>query len=105
MSSLSLLAVSCVVGFAVAIEEDRLVMARNKERVVVAKCPEHERLESEFLEARNRYRALTRLRRLTPLEEKRLMDQVAMAIARIKEHDAEHGCQGREKGVAVGSIR
>jgi hypothetical protein len=42
---------------------------------------------------------------LTPLEEKRLMDQVAMAIAHIKEHDTEHGCQGREKGMAVGSTR
>jgi hypothetical protein len=56
-------------------------------------CPEHERLESEFLEQRDRFRALTRLRRLTPLEEKQLLDRVAMTIARLKEHAAEHGCQ------------
>lgn len=58
-------------------------------------CPEHARLESEYLECRDRLRALTRLRRLTLPEEKRLRDGVAMAIARVKEHAAEHGCQGR----------
>ena len=56
-------------------------------------CPEHDRLESEFLEERNRARALTRLRRLTQREEKQILDRVAMAIARVKEHEAEHGCQ------------
>jgi hypothetical protein len=58
-------------------------------------CPEHARLESEFLEARDRFRGLSRLRQLTRMEEKRLAEQVAMAIARVKEHVAEHGCQRR----------
>ena len=59
-------------------------------------CPEHARLESEFLEARDRFRALTRLRQLTTVEEKRLLDGVAMAIARVKQHAAEHRCQRQE---------
>jgi len=58
-------------------------------------CPEHARLESEFLEARDRLRGLARLRQLTRVEEKRLAEQVAMTIARLKEHLAEHGCQRR----------
>jgi hypothetical protein len=58
-------------------------------------CPEHARLESEFLEARDRFRGLARLRQLTRAEERRLAEQVAMAIARVKEHVAEHGCQRR----------
>lgn len=58
-------------------------------------CPEHARLESEFLEARDRFRGLTRLRQLTRAEEKRLAEQVAMTIARLKEHLNEHGCQLR----------
>jgi len=58
-------------------------------------CPEHARLESEFLEARDRLRGLVRLRQLSRVEEKRLAEQVAMAIARVKEHVAEHGCQRR----------
>jgi hypothetical protein len=56
-------------------------------------CPEHARLESEFQEARDRMRNLLRLRQLTRLEERRLADQVAMTIARLKEHIAAHGCQ------------
>jgi hypothetical protein len=61
--------------------------------VLAISCPEHERLESEFVEERNRYRALSRLRKLTHAEEKQLQDRVAMAIARLKEHEAEHRCQ------------
>lgn len=56
-------------------------------------CPEHARLESEFLEARDRMRALVRLRNLTSAEERRLAEKVAWAIARLKEHVAEHGCE------------
>jgi hypothetical protein len=63
-----------------------------------SRCAECERLEAEFLEARDRLRTLTRLRRLTAVEEKRLVDRVAMAIARSKEHAAGHTCEGRKKG-------
>ena len=56
-------------------------------------CPEHARLESEFQEARDRMRNLMRLRKLTRAEERQLADRVAMAIARLKEHLAEHRCQ------------
>jgi len=56
-------------------------------------CPEHARLESEFQEARDRMRNLMRLRKLTRAEERQLADKVAMAIARLKEHLAEHCCQ------------
>jgi hypothetical protein len=34
-----------------------------------------------------------RLRTLTRQEERRLADEVAMAIARLKEHTAAHGCE------------
>ena len=65
-------------------------------------CPEHARLEDEYLQARDRMRSLLRLRQLTRVsrsatakdeEERRLADQVAMAIARLKEHVAAHGCE------------
>jgi hypothetical protein len=65
--------------------------------ILAVSCPEHERLESEFQEARDRLRTLTRLRSLTLPEEKHLVDRVAMAIARIKEHEAEHRCQRQER--------
>jgi len=56
-------------------------------------CPEHARLEDEYLAARDRMRNFIRLRKLTRHEERRLADQVAMAIARLKEHTAAHGCE------------
>jgi hypothetical protein len=56
-------------------------------------CPEHARLESEFIEARDRMRGLVRLRNLSAAEERELAVRVAMAIARLKEHVAEHGCE------------
>ena len=56
-------------------------------------CPEHARLENEYFEARERMRNLVRLRQLTKAEERQLADRVAMAIARMKEHEAEHGCR------------
>ena len=56
-------------------------------------CPEHARLESEFRESRDRMRNLLRLRQLTGFEERALADQVAMTIARLKEHIAAHGCE------------
>jgi hypothetical protein len=58
-------------------------------------CPEHARLESEFIEVRDRMRALMRLRKLEAAEERQLAVRVAMAIARLKEHVAEHGCERR----------
>jgi hypothetical protein len=58
-------------------------------------CPEHARLESEFIEARDRMRSLIRLRNVTRAEERQLAVKVAMAIARLKEHVAEHGCESQ----------
>jgi hypothetical protein len=84
MLSSLFLAVSCVGGSA------------------ARQCAECERLEAEFLEARDRLRTLTRLRRLTGLEEKKLTDRVAMAIARSKEHSAAHARERRDKGMAAG---
>jgi hypothetical protein len=40
-------------------------------------------------------RSLVRLRALSPAEERQLAVGVAMAIARLKEHVAEHGCEAR----------
>ena len=48
--------------------------------------PECERLEADFLDARSRLQ---------------LIDRVAMAIARIKEHEATHGREACEKGMAA----
>jgi len=56
-------------------------------------CPEHARLEDEYLAVRDRMRNLIRLRKLTRQEERLLADQVAMAIARLKEHTAAQGCE------------
>jgi hypothetical protein len=56
-------------------------------------CPEHARLESEFIEARGRMRGLVRLRNLSPVEERQLAVRVARAHAPVKEHVAEHGCE------------
>jgi len=56
-------------------------------------CPEHARLEEEYLAARDRLRNLSRLRVLSRQDERRLADAVAVVIARIKEHTAAHGCE------------
>jgi hypothetical protein len=56
-------------------------------------CPEHARLESEFIAARDWMRSLVRQRALSPAEERQLAVHVAMAIARLKEHVARHGCE------------
>ena len=66
------------------------------------RCPECERLEADFREARDRLRNLSRLRQLSALEEKQLVDRVALAIARAKEHEAGHNVASRKKGMAVG---
>jgi len=65
-------------------------------------CAECERLEADFLEARNRLRLLSRLRKLSAIEEKQLADRVAMAIARAKEHEARHNSESCKKGIAAG---
>jgi hypothetical protein len=65
-------------------------------------CPEHARLESEFQEARDRLRSFLtashdvvdfRQRQFSRQQERRLADEMAMAIARLKEHMAAHGCK------------
>lgn len=58
-------------------------------------CPEHARLESAFLAARERLRSRIRLQNLSPAEERELAVDVARTIARLKEHAAEHGCQSQ----------
>jgi hypothetical protein len=74
-------------------------------------CPEHARLEDEYLVARDRLRDFLAGRR-NPAdiglrtgarvsrsvaaekdEERRLADDMAMAIARLKVHLAAHGCE------------
>jgi hypothetical protein len=59
----------------------------------VLSCSEHEKLEEELTEARVRERNLTRLRRLVPVEKLALERRERAALARLREHDAEHGCQ------------
>jgi hypothetical protein len=59
----------------------------------VLSCLERERLEEELSEARNRGRNLTRLRQLTHQERVALDEREQTAQTRLKDHDAEHGCQ------------
>jgi hypothetical protein len=59
----------------------------------VLSCLERERLEGELSEARNRGRNLSRLRRLTSPEREALDQREQAAQARLRDHDAEHGCQ------------
>lgn len=59
----------------------------------VLSCLERERLEEELSEARNRGRTLSRLRQLTYRERVALDEREQMAQARLRDHDAEHGCQ------------
>jgi hypothetical protein len=61
-------------------------------------CPQCERFEAEFREARER---LLHMRLAAAIGERRLADSVAMAIARAKEHRRSHGREGCEKGVAT----
>jgi hypothetical protein len=59
----------------------------------VLSCVERERLEEEFHEVRTRGQYLTRLRRLTSPERAALDQREQAAQARLRDHDAEHGCQ------------
>jgi hypothetical protein len=56
-------------------------------------CRERERLEEELSEARTRGRNLSRLRRLSSPEQEALVQREQTAQARLRDHDAEHGCQ------------
>jgi len=59
----------------------------------VLSCLERERLEEELSEARNRGRNLSRLRQLTHRERVALDEREQTAQIRLRDHDAEHGCQ------------
>ena len=59
----------------------------------VLSCLQRERLEEELSEARNRGRNLTRLRQLTHWERVALDEREQTAQTRLRDHDAEHGCQ------------
>jgi hypothetical protein len=59
----------------------------------VLSCLERERLEEELSEARSRGRNLTRLRNLTPFDRAALEGREQAAQTRLRDHDAEHGCQ------------
>ncbi len=59
----------------------------------VLSCLERERLEEELDEARIRGRNLSRLRQLTHQERAALDQREQTAQMRLRDHDAEHGCQ------------
>jgi hypothetical protein len=59
----------------------------------VLSCLERERLEEELSETRIRGRNVSRLRRLTSPEQAALDQREQAAEMRLRDHDAEHGCQ------------
>jgi hypothetical protein len=59
----------------------------------VLSCLERERLEEELGEARARGRNLSRLRHLSYEERVALDEREQAAQTRLRDHDAEHGCQ------------
>ena len=59
----------------------------------VLSCLERERLEEELSEARTRGRNVSRLRHLTLPERRGLEEREQAAQTRLRDHDAEHGCQ------------
>jgi hypothetical protein len=59
----------------------------------VLSCLERERLEEELSEARNRGRNVSRLRHLTFSEQRVLEEREQAAQRRLRDHDAEHGCE------------
>jgi hypothetical protein len=59
----------------------------------VLSCLERERLEEELSEARTRGRNLSRLRHLSHRERVALDEREQAAQTRLRDHDAEHGCQ------------
>ena len=61
-------------------------------RLAVASCLEHERLAFELLEVRTRSQYLTRLRPLTSQEREEWDRRERAALARLVDHELEHGC-------------
>jgi len=64
----------------------------NDSRLAVASCIEHERLAFELLEVRTRSQYLTRLRPLTSQERTAWDRRERAALARLVDHELEHGC-------------
>ena len=64
----------------------------NDSRLAVASCLEHERLTFELLEVRTRSQYLTRLRPLTSQERTAWDRRERAALARLVDHELEHGC-------------
>jgi len=64
----------------------------NDSRLSVASCIEHERLAFELLEVRTRGQYLTRLRPLSNLEREEWDRRERAALARLVDHEIEHGC-------------
>lgn len=58
----------------------------------VLNCIEHERLAQELLEVRTRGQYLSRLRRLSPPEQTAWDQRERAALAKLMDHDLEHGC-------------
>jgi hypothetical protein len=61
-------------------------------RLAVLSCVEHEKLEFELLEVRTRGQYLTRLRSLSREEQSEWDRREREAMARLTDHDLEHGC-------------
>jgi hypothetical protein len=55
-------------------------------------CIERERLEFDWLEVRTRQQYLARLRRLSQAEQAEWDRREQAALARLTDHDLEHGC-------------
>jgi len=61
-------------------------------RLAVLSCVEREKLEFELLEVRTRGQYLTRLRSLSRKEQSEWDRREREAMARLTDHDLEHGC-------------
>jgi hypothetical protein len=57
-------------------------------------CRERERREFEWLEVRTRGQYLVRLRGLSRTEQAEWDRREREALARVADHDLEHGCSG-----------
>jgi hypothetical protein len=61
-------------------------------RLTVLSCVEREKLEFELLEVRTRGQYLARLRSLSREEQSEWDRRERDAMARLNDHDQEHGC-------------